>query len=303
MPLSTQDKVTQCESFLERARKREAAARELVLQAQTELTRLSAEVVEGEERLATLRAELERPQPPVIAVDMSAEVERFRVLVEQLSKEKEDGRPQIGPPKRACRREDFVPHCDEEMQEWTEGRQKDLQAAVMARQAPRSGEGLPTLVQSSAGVTTCYPRTVVSDAVCSGEHGEVIRVRCGMAGARVGEAAKQGPGRESRRRRRIISSDEAGVDVSARATEVDSDDAPLVSPTVASVSVVDALECDLSATQWEPSASFSVRTRGPEFLSGTACTPLSLSNRFSASDDCPGPEVHVMSEGVCESTA
>ena len=132
------------------------------------------------------------PQPPVIAVDMSAEVERFRVLVEQLSKEKEDGRPQIGPPKRACRREDFVPHCDEEMQEWTEGRQKDLQAAVMARQAPRSGEGLPTLVQSSAGVTTCYPRTVVSDAVCSGEHGEVIRVRCGMAGARV-ERRQTGP--------------------------------------------------------------------------------------------------------------
>ena len=57
VPLSPQDKVAQCESFLERARKREAAARELVLQAQTELTRLSAEVVEGEQRLATLRAE------------------------------------------------------------------------------------------------------------------------------------------------------------------------------------------------------------------------------------------------------
>ena len=61
VPLSIPDKVAQCESFLERARKREAAARELLLQAQTELTRLSAEVVEGEQRLATLRAELERP--------------------------------------------------------------------------------------------------------------------------------------------------------------------------------------------------------------------------------------------------
>ena len=106
-----------------------------VLQAQTELTRLSAEVVEGEQRLATLRAELERPQSLVVAVDMSAEVERLRVLVEQLSNEKEDGRPHTYPNlKRVCRREDFVPQCDEEMQEWIEGRQRDLQAAIVAGQ-------------------------------------------------------------------------------------------------------------------------------------------------------------------------
>ena len=112
------------------ARKRGAAARELVLQAQTELTWLSAEVVEGEQRLATLRDELERPQSPVVAVDMSAEGE-------QLSKEKEDGRPHTDPnPKRVCRREDFVPQCDEEMQEWIEGRQRDLQAAIVAGLLP-----------------------------------------------------------------------------------------------------------------------------------------------------------------------
>ena len=140
VPLSTQEKVAQCESFLERARKREAAAKEVVSQAQSELTRLSAEVAEGEQRLTTLRAELERPQPQVVAVDMSAEVERLRALVEQLTKEKEDARPQVdrqGPnPKRACRREDFVPHCDEEMAEWIEGRQKDLQSAIVAGQLP-----------------------------------------------------------------------------------------------------------------------------------------------------------------------
>ena len=95
VPLSTQDKVTQYESFLERAKKREAGAKELVLQAQKELARLSAEVVEGEQRLATLRAELERTQLPVVPADMSAEVERLRALVEQLSKEKEDGRPKV----------------------------------------------------------------------------------------------------------------------------------------------------------------------------------------------------------------
>ena len=53
----------------------------------------------------------------------------------------------------------------------------------------------------------------MSDAVCSGEQGEVIRVRCGMAGVRVGEAANPGPGRESRRRRRISSSDECVSEV------------------------------------------------------------------------------------------
>ena len=118
-------------------------------------------------------------------------------------------------------------------------------------------------------MATCHPRTVFSDAVCSGEHGEVIRVRCGMAGVWVGEAANPDPGRESRRRRRGSSSDDAvGVVVNARETEADSDHAPLVSPTIASVSVVGALERDLAATRWEPSASFSVQRRGPGSLSG-----------------------------------
>ena len=133
VPLSIPDKVAQCESFLERARKRESAARELLLQAQTELTRLSAEVVEGEQRLATLRAELERSQSPVVTVDMSAEVQRLRALVEQLSKEKDEVHLQTDPnPKRVCRRDDFVPQCEEEMQEWIQGRQRDLQAAIVA---------------------------------------------------------------------------------------------------------------------------------------------------------------------------
>ena len=107
-------------------------------------------------------------------------------------------------------------------------------------------------VQGSAGVATDHRRAGPRDAVRSGEHGEVIRVRCGMAGVRVGEAANPGPGQESRRRRRVSSSD-------------DSDCAPLVSPAVASVSVVDALERDLAATQWEVSASVDISS-GDECL-------------------------------------
>ena len=68
------------------------------------------------------------------------------------------------------------------------------------RASPRSGEGLPILVHSSAGVVTDHPKTVFSDAIRSGDHGEVICVW-------VGEATNPGPGRESRRR--VSSSDEA----------------------------------------------------------------------------------------------
>ena len=103
--------------------------------------------------------------------------------------------------------------------------------------------------------------------------------RYGLRGIRIGEAAQPGPGRDSRRRRRVSSSDD----------EVGSDDAPLVPPTV-----VDDVEC----TQWESGASFSLPSRGPEFFSTR--TPVSLSNRFTAlEDDRPGPELHVLSEGIC----
>ena len=73
------------------------------------------------------------------------------------------------PVQRTCRREEFVPHCDEEMQEWIEGRQIDLQAAILAGQ-------FPEVVQGSARVATDHRRAGSRDAVCSGEHGEVIRV-------------------------------------------------------------------------------------------------------------------------------
>ena len=52
--------------------------------------------------------------------------------------------------------------------------------------------------------------SVFSDAVRSGEHGEVIR---GTAGVLVEEAANPGAARESRRRRRVSSSDECVSEV------------------------------------------------------------------------------------------
>ena len=62
-----------------------------------------------------------------------------------------------------------------------------------------------------------------------------------MAGVRVGEATNPGPVHPSRRRRRRVSSDESGLqETSARNFEVESDDAPLVSPTPACATVVDS---------------------------------------------------------------
>ena len=54
-------------------------------------------------------------------------------------------------PKRPRRREDFIPHCDEEMQEWMECRHQDLQAAVAACQL-RSGEDFLDHNASSTGM-------------------------------------------------------------------------------------------------------------------------------------------------------
>ena len=77
--------------------KEEGGTRE-VLQVQTELTRLSAEVVEEEQRLAILRGG---------CVFWWNNCRRQRKMTV----------PKPTCTKRVCRQEDFVPQCDEEMQE------------------------------------------------------------------------------------------------------------------------------------------------------------------------------------------
>ena len=107
----------------------------------------------SEKRLEELRAQQTTTSPPdVSAVHLAGQ--GGSVAGASLTVPSADCQ---GPnPKRTCRREEFVPHCDEEMQEWIEGRQRDLQAA--GRATPRGGEDLPTLVQGSAGVATDHRR-------------------------------------------------------------------------------------------------------------------------------------------------
>ena len=97
-----------------------------------------------EEGVARLRRFEEELDVEVIPVPTTSEVQRLQALVAQLQSQlaqaapttlaaPSDSRSEVPVAKR-CRREDFVPHCDEEMQEWMQGRQGDLQAAVAAGQ-------------------------------------------------------------------------------------------------------------------------------------------------------------------------
>ena len=89
---------------------------------------------EAERKLIELRAVAQTPPPS----QDGSEVHQLRSMVSQLQAQVDSLRAVPGldrqglNPKRVCRREDFVPPCDEEMQEWMESRQKDLQAAVAA---------------------------------------------------------------------------------------------------------------------------------------------------------------------------
>ena len=49
----------------------------------------------------------------------------------------------------------------------------------------------------------------------------------------------------------------------------------------------------------EVGTSFPLSTRGPDFCSGTAPTPVSLSNRFTALDESAA-DVHIMTDGSVE---
>ena len=98
-------RIADCSQFIERAKKRAEAAADALRKAEEFKRVCDDEVVMAERRLEALRRE-------VATADVG-----------------QSNRPDGSVVKR-CRREDFVPHCDEEMQEWMHGRHADLQAAV-----------------------------------------------------------------------------------------------------------------------------------------------------------------------------
>ena len=97
-------RIADCSQFIERAKKRAEAA----LQKAVEFKRqCDDEVAAAERRLEVLQREVARSDVGPLMASQSE-----------------------GTVVKRCRREDFVPHCDEEMQEWMQGRHADLQAAV-----------------------------------------------------------------------------------------------------------------------------------------------------------------------------
>ena len=143
-----------------------------------------------------------------VPVPTTSEVQRLQALVAQLQSQlvqaapatlvaPSDSRSKVPVAKR-CRREDFVPHCDEEMQEWMQGRQADLPAAIatgLLQEVSRISHLVRTAAQEWQEL---IDRSTTMPHRC--ERGEVSRSCCvsrdaryGWRGFRIGEASHPGP--------------------------------------------------------------------------------------------------------------
>ena len=122
--------IKECESFLARARTH-------LEELDTKRATVSQNIAMSEKRLAELKA---LAQVALAPQDDAAEVQQLRGLVSQLQTQIDslrsgptpDSRSDGPMPKRTCRREEFIPQCDEEMEEWMAGRHKDLQVAMVS---------------------------------------------------------------------------------------------------------------------------------------------------------------------------
>ena len=153
-----------CESFVSRAQKRLVAhdeAREL----------LAKELDEGERRLARLRVAVTEKVPPPPATDEESEVAALRARLASVEEERDaamEGRPTkrvaTGPQFRGETtrdrpgrlREDFVPMCDEEILQWMQDRQADLQHATLTRHATE----VSRLCHVMADAVTAFSKTL-----------------------------------------------------------------------------------------------------------------------------------------------
>ena len=101
-----------------------------------------------------------------------------------------------GPVVKRCRREDFVPHCDEEMQEWMQGRHADHQAAVAGGHLLEVARVSQPHHHCCSGVAGVDQPTVSCNAIfcctCRGIHGAItqfssmrLRRQWGWRGVRV----------------------------------------------------------------------------------------------------------------------
>ena len=117
--------IKECEGFVSRAR---AHLTEL----DAKRTTVSTNIRDAEQRLEALKQMQQFSPPP--PVDAEAELRQLRETVAQMKGQLEVAKPAMvegQASKRICRREDYVPNCTEELQEWIAGRQADLNEAML----------------------------------------------------------------------------------------------------------------------------------------------------------------------------
>ena len=98
-------------------------------------------------RLARLRELEAGPVCHPTALDVQVAELKAKLAVVEAERDAQDAEMRGSPsvvdpdsqdpvPKRPCRREEFIPNCDEEMPEWMEDRHKHLQVAMVAGHLP-----------------------------------------------------------------------------------------------------------------------------------------------------------------------
>ena len=128
-----------------------------------------------EEGLRPTLANPTAPPPPPVTTNVSeleAEVSRLRAQLAARSNPSRDSRPEGPVLKRQCRREEFVPQCDEEMEEWLAGRHADLQTALATGQLLEVARLSQLMTNSCRGVASIDSKPENSSFSVA-EHSEV----------------------------------------------------------------------------------------------------------------------------------
>ena len=219
------DQIASSELYVARKKKRLEEAEQGILEAVRKRDVLKAEVVAGEERLARLKDDLEMSRSSTVpgvltpSTDLQAEVQKLRVAVVELTRERDLFKAEAEEPAR----KKFVTGTQHmgvppvpntlipgELHEWVVARQR-FDERLVIWSGGHSGR------VDKAGPRRCHTNEGTDDAgpsVCGCEHGSMSAVRwCravnalyGYRGVRVGEASHPGP--KNKRRRRVAESSE-----------------------------------------------------------------------------------------------
>ena len=178
-----------------------------------------------------LRAVTVRAQAPSPPQDNMSDVQQLRGQVTQFMAQIDrlrampSNHPEEPAPKRSCRQEDFVPHCDEEMQEWMEGRHRDLHSAMASGrllEVARISSFLKEVAQDwQSRQADMSDDEIFANSTWRGTVCPLLShvTTWGYRGVKVGEASHPGPGRVIRCR---------GGSEGNAASCVDSDTEPLL---------------------------------------------------------------------------